>query len=263
MLLQPLHWGLLHEGIHARLFPKRRANEFWARTLSILLGLPFDCTRFGHLIHHRYPRHGYDRPDVYAGSGLYAFAWIAYRMRLFGGVYLTELIAPLIAYGSISFGVRVMERAIPILEQGDARIRRLYISLVLNSAQRRRTRLAFVMTLALYGTSAWAYGAWWPVLLCAMYMRGLWHSLADNVPHHAVSLDKPGRARNYRVPAGVHLLLMNHNLHLTHHLYPKVPWTALGAVHLGDGEKPADSYFFAALAQAKRRFPIQASPNMK
>src|SRR4051812_28659670 len=38
MLLQPLHWGLIHEGIHAHLFPDRRANEFWARMLSIILG---------------------------------------------------------------------------------------------------------------------------------------------------------------------------------------------------------------------------------
>src|SRR5436190_6761952 len=38
MLLQPLHWGLLHEGIHGRLFPNRRANEFCSRLLSVLLG---------------------------------------------------------------------------------------------------------------------------------------------------------------------------------------------------------------------------------
>ena len=256
MLLQPLHWGLLHEGIHAQLFSNRRANEFWARALSILLGLPFDGTRFAHLVHHRFPRHGYDRPDVHAGSGSYALAWIGYRIRLFGGVYLSELAAPLVACVPTSLGIRLMERAIPILEQGDAQIQRLYISLVLNFAKRRRTRRAFAMSLALYGASVWAYGAWWPVLLGAMYMRGFWHSLADNVPHHDVALDKRARARNYRVPLGVHLLLMNHNLHLTHHLYPKVPWTALGAVSLGDGESPVDNYFRAALAQTNRVFPI-------
>jgi fatty acid desaturase len=111
--------------------------------------------------------------------------------------------------------------------------------------------------LALYGASLWAYGAWWPVLLGMIYLRGLWHSLADNVPHHDVALDKPGRARNLRAPHGVNLLLMNHNLHLTHHLYPKVPWTSLAAG--SDGERPADGYFRAALAQAGRRFPSVAA----
>jgi fatty acid desaturase len=258
MLLQPLHWGLLHEGIHANLFPGRRANEFWARALSIMLGLPFDGTRFGHLVHHRFPRHGYDRPDVYDGRGSYALAWIGYRIRLLGGVYLSELVSPLVACVPASLGVRLMERAVPIMEQGDARIRRLYVSLVLNFPKRRRTRRAFAMTLALYGASAWAYGAWWPVLLGAMYARGLWHSLADNVPHHDVALDRPARARNYRVPPGVHLLLMNHNLHLTHHLYPRVPWTALAAVSLGEGERPTGNYFRAALGQANRMFPARA-----
>ncbi len=253
MLLQPVHWGLLHEGIHANLFANRRANEFWARVLSILLGLPFDGTRFGHLVHHRFPRHGYDRPDVYPGFGSYALAWIGYRIRLFGGVYVSELAAPLIACVPTSLGVRLMERAIPILERGDAQIRHLYISLVLSSPKRRRTRHNFAISLALYSASFWAYGTWWPVLLGMMYMRGLWHSLADNVPHHNVALDQPGRARNFGVPHGIHLLLMNHNLHLTHHLYPKVPWTALAAVR--GGERPTDNYFHAALAQAAWRFP--------
>ncbi len=257
MLLQPLHWGLLHEGIHAHLFPNRRANEFWGRSLSILVGIPFDCTRFGHLVHHRFPRHAYDRPDVYDGRGSYALAWIRYRIRLFGGVYFGEFLAPLLAFIPASLGVRLMERAIPIIEHGDAQIRRLYVSLAMNFPKRRRTRLAFAMTLALYSASAWAYGAWWPVLLSAMYVRGLWHSLADNVPHHGVALDKPARARNYRVPPGVHLLLVNHNLHLTHHLYPKVPWTALAVVAAGEGERPASNYFHAALAQASRVFPLR------
>ncbi len=262
MLLQPLHWGLVHEGIHARLFPNRRTNEFWARTLSLLMGLPFDCTRFGHLVHHRFPRHAFDRPDVYAGGGSYTVAWIGYRVRLFGGVYLYELVSPLIAYIPRSLGVRFMERAIPILEQGDQQIRRLYVSLVLNIGKRRRTRRAFAMTLVLYGASAWAYGAWWPVLLGTLWARGLWHSLADNVPHHDVGLDKPARARNYQVPRMARLLLMNHHLHLTHHLYPRVPWTALGAMNPSENEMPAGNYFRAVLAQAKRVFPVRSSRDM-
>lgn len=257
MLLQPLHWGLLHEGIHARLLPDRRANEFWARVLSITLGLPFDGTRFGHLVHHRFPRHGYDRPDVYDGRGPYALSWLFYRLRLFGGVYLSELVSPLIACVPVSLGVRLMQGAIPIAEQGDKQIRRLYVSLVQSVAKRRRTRQAFAMTLILYGASAWLYGAWWPMLLAAMYARGLWHSFADNVPHHDVALDKPARARNYRVPPGLHVLVMNHHLHLTHHLYPTVPWACLPAISLGDGEPRKSNYFRAALAQMHSSFPAR------
>ena len=98
MLLQPIHWGLVHEGIHARLLPNRRANEFGARLLSVTLGLPFDATRFGHLVHHRFSRHAYDRSDVYDGRGSYLLAWLTYRFRLFGGVYLGILGSPIIAF---------------------------------------------------------------------------------------------------------------------------------------------------------------------
>jgi len=31
MLLQPLHWGLIHEAIHSPLLPDRRTNEFCAQ----------------------------------------------------------------------------------------------------------------------------------------------------------------------------------------------------------------------------------------
>src|SRR5438477_62772 len=50
MLLQPLHWGLIHEAIHSHLLPRRNAEEFWARVLSVTHWLPFDATRFCHLV---------------------------------------------------------------------------------------------------------------------------------------------------------------------------------------------------------------------
>jgi fatty acid desaturase len=257
MLLQPLHWGLLHEGIHARLLPNRRANEFYARVLSVTLGLPFDGTRFGHLVHHRFSRHSYDRPDVYDGRGPYVLAWLRYRLRLFGGVYLSELVSPLIACVPTRLGIRLMEKAIPIDEHGDAHVRHLFVSLVRNVPKRRRTRRGFVMTLVLYAASVWVHGEWWPMLLATMYVRGLWHSFADNVPHHGVSLDKPARARNYTLPLGFQVLVMNHHLHLTHHLYPSVPWTSLGPISLREGARPKGNYFWAALEQTNLLFPAR------
>ena len=112
VLLQPLHWGLIHEAIHSHLFPKRGLNETYARLLSILHGLPFDATRFGHLVHHRFSRHAYDRPDVYDGRGAYALAWLRYHGRLFGGVYLSLFFIPLIAFLPVPLGVRLVENAI-------------------------------------------------------------------------------------------------------------------------------------------------------
>jgi len=255
MLVQPLHWGLIHEAIHSHLLPDRRADEFCARLLSVAIGVPFDATRFSHLVHHRYSRHGYDRPDVYDGQGPYALAWLRYWGRLFGGVYLGILVSPLIACVPVSFGIRLMERIIPISEDGDTEVRRLFVSLVMNASKRRRTRREFVMTLVLYGGSAWAYGAWWPVLLTAVYVRGLWHSIADNVAHHDVSPNEPERARNYELPRVFGLLVVNQHLHLTHHLHPTAPWTSLVAMRALANGNADDNYFRAAFRQMNRIYP--------
>jgi fatty acid desaturase len=255
MMLQPLHWGLIHEAIHSHLLPNRRADEFCARLLSVTLGVPFDATRFSHLIHHRYSRHGYDRPDVYDASGSYALAWLHYWGRLFGGVYLGILISPLIAFVPMSIGTRLMERKIPVTEDGDMEVRRLFVSLVTNPVKRRRTRRAFAMTLALYGASAYVYGAWWPMLLATMYVRGLWHSIADNVAHHDVALDEPERARNYKLPRALGFLVANQHLHLTHHLHPAAPWTSLAMISVPGNEMTNDNYFRAAFRQVNRVYP--------
>lgn len=259
MLLQPLHWGLIHEAIHSHLLSSRRADEFCARLLCVTLGVPFDATRFSHLVHHRYSRHGYDRPDVHDGHGPYALAWLRYWGRLFGGVYLGILVSPLIACIPMSLGVRLMERLIPVNEDGDANVRRLFVSLVTNTTKRRRTRREFVMTMALYGASALVYGAWWPMLLASMYLRGLWHSIADNVAHHDVALDEPERARNYALPRALGLLVVNQHLHLTHHLYPSAPWTSLAAIKVPRSAKANDNYFRAAFRQMDRTYPCSSN----
>ena len=254
-LIQPLHWGLIHEAIHNYLLPNRRNNELCGRLLSITLGIPFDATRFGHMVHHRYSRHGRDRPDVYGGRGPYALAWLIYRVRLFGGVYLGLLLVPLIACIPQSMGMRLMEMIIPNDGDGDANVRRLFVSLVSNVPKRNSTRREFSMTLLLYGTSAWMYGSWWPMLLASMYVRGLWHSFADNIAHHGVALDEYERARNYELPRVLRPFVMNHHLHLTHHLYPRVPWTSLVTLNVPESVRPKENYLKAAFRQTDRNYP--------
>ena len=259
MLVQPLHWGLIHEAIHSNLFAKRSTNDFFARLLSILHGLPFDAARVCHLVHHRFSRHSYDRPDVYAGHSAYALAWLRYRGRLFGGVYLGVLCSPLIAFVPVSFGIRLMANAVPIDEKGDCAVQSIFVALAQNVPKRRRTRFDSAMTLVLYGTSTWIYGTWWPMLLATMCVRAVWHSIADNIPHHDVSLTEPERARNYSLPWAFQLLVMNHHLHLTHHRYPTVPWTSLVPISETEDDRPHDNYFRAAFRQFGRCYPIRTS----
>jgi fatty acid desaturase len=258
MLLQPLHWGLIHEAIHSHLLRQRNPEEFWARLLSVTHWLPFDATRFCHLVHHRYSRHTYDRADQYHGRGSYALAWLRYRTRLLGGAYLGVLVSPLIAFLPLARGIRLMSNAVPIVEKGDIEVRRLFVSLVTDAGKRRRTRREFAMTLALYAASAWAYGAWWPMLVATMYVRGVWYSLADNLAHHDVLLDEPERARDYRLPRPLGFLLMNHHLHRTHHRHPTTPWRRLARLNTAEEVAHSDNYFRAAFRQFGRPYPRNA-----
>ena len=259
MLLQPLHWGLIHEAIHSHLFPKRHANELGARLLSVVHGLPFDGTRVCHLVHHRFSRHGYDRPDIYTGRAPHALIWLGYRLRLIGGVYLGLLAASLIAFLPVPIAAHLMTSRVPIAEDGDTEVRRVFEALARNPSKRRRTRREFAIALALYSASAWLYGAWWPMLLASMSLRGIWHSIADNIPHHAVALNEPERARNHSLPRVLQFLVLNHHLHLTHHRFPRVPWGALGALSEAAGDRPHSNYFRAAFRQFDRHYPARTS----
>ncbi|CAB3799726.1 hypothetical protein LMG28688_05010 [Paraburkholderia caffeinitolerans] len=252
VLATPIHWGLIHEGIHGQLLPSRRANEAVARVLAIGLAIPFDAVRFGHLMHHRFTREAFDRPDVDDARGPRWLRRVAWYARLLGGLYVAELCTPLLAFVPARMAQALVARGVGAHGAEGEIVQRLFGNHAADPVRRRRARRDGLGSLALYGLAFALYGKAWPVLLVTMYLRGLWLSLADNLPHYGVSLDEPGRARDFRVPRGVGVLLMNHHLHRQHHLHPTLPWVALPA--LGRAEEAASMharipYWHAALRQ--------------
>lgn len=253
VLATPVHWGLVHEGIHGQLLRERRANERLARALAIGLALPFDAVRFGHLMHHRYTREPFDRPDVIAARGSRWRRRAAYYARLLGGFYLMELLLPLLAFMPKPAARAIVTHGVGAQGEEGAQVQRLFANHAADPARRRRARRDWFMSIALYAAAFALYGAHWPVLLAAIYLRGLWLSLADNLPHYDVALDEPGRARDFRVPRVIGVMLMNHHLHRQHHLHPTLPWTALSALADQDDAKhnaaPRAHYLAAVLRQ--------------
>ncbi|MDR3099767.1 MAG: fatty acid desaturase [Paraburkholderia sp.] len=266
VLATPIHWGLIHEGIHGQLLPSRRANEAVARLLAIGLAIPFDAVRFGHLMHHRFTREAFDRPDVDDARGPRWLRRLAWYARLLGGLYVAELLVPLLAFMPACVARALVARSVSAegAEGADGadgadgakgrHVQRLFANHAADPMRRRRARRDGLCSLALYGLAFTLYGKAWPVLAAAMYLRGLWLSLADNLPHYGVALDEPGRARDFRVPRALGVLLMNHHLHRQHHLHPTLPWGALPAlVRADEGTAgPARTpYWHAALRQFK------------
>ncbi|GAB7526821.1 fatty acid desaturase [Paraburkholderia sp. 2C] len=264
VLLTPTHWGLIHESIHGQLLPRHTANENVGRLLSILLALPFDAVRFGHLMHHRFTREPYDQPDIHHAGERRWLARLRYLAMLCGGFYLIELLSPCIAFLPVKLVQRLLHDGFNANgEQGDE-IRRRFVDFASAERRRKQTRLDFLATLAIYGAAFALYGRWWPVLVLICYLRGIWISLADNMPHYGVALDRPGRAHNFRLARGWRIVVMNHHLHGLHHLHPTLPWSALPRLAAGAEDASAmgdgDGYFSALGRQF--RWPNQRASDV-
>jgi len=251
VVLTPTHWGLIHEAIHGRLLLQRQLNEGVGRALAIAFLLPFDAARFGHLMHHRFTREAYDRPDVHEGASHRVLARIGYYAHLLGGLYLAEAALPLLSFLPSRVVCRLVANKLPDGSPVDRDIQRLFVTFAGHADRRARIRRDWLLSLALHAFAFYAYGAWWPALAATMFLRGVWLSVADNLPHYDVKLDEPHRARNFRVHALWRPLLMNHHLHRLHHQHPTLPWTALpelARAQASMGESEA-CYFKAALGQ--------------
>jgi fatty acid desaturase len=253
VVLTPTHWGLIHESIHGQLFPQRRLNEWVGRALAIAFLLPYDAVRFGHLMHHRFTREPYDQPDVHDGVTNRLLARIGYYMHLLGGLYLGELVLPLVAFLPANLACRLVAQKLRSDEPKGQDIQRLFVGFAGNQERRSRIRRDWLLSIAIHTCAFYFYGAWWPVLAITMFLRGVWLSVADNLPHYDVMLDEQQRARNFRAPAIWRPVLMNHHLHRFHHQHPTLPWTALPALArtAAATSAPGDdaSYFRAALRQ--------------
>jgi fatty acid desaturase len=253
VLLTPTHWGLIHESIHGQLVPQRRLNEWLGRLFAIAFALPYDAVRFGHLMHHRFTRESFDRPDVHDGVTHHLFARVSYYAHLLGGLYLAELALPLLAFLPATWGRRLVAHKLRSDEPIGRDVQRLFVAFAGNPERRSHIRRDWMLSVTLHACAFYFYGAWWPVLAITMFLRGLWLSLADNLPHYDVTLDEQQRARNFRAPAIWRPVLMNHHLHRLHHQHPTLPWTALPALaRAGTTASVPDAntgYFSAALRQ--------------
>lgn len=255
VVLTPMHWGLIHESIHGHLLPQRRLNEWFGRALSIAFVLPFDAVRFGHLMHHRFTREAFDRPDVHDGTTHPMLARVGYYAHLLGGLYLAELAVPLLTFLPSTWVCRLVAYKLRSDEPVGKDVQRLFVTFAGNKDRRVRMRRDWMLSVALYACAFYLYGTWWPVLAITMFLRGLWLSLADNLPHYDVMLDEQSRARNFRVSAIWRPVLMNHHLHRLHHQNPTLPWTALPELaRVNDTVSDTDAGYFVAAVRQLRGF---------
>lgn len=254
------HWALVHEAIHGHLLPGRVANDRLGRLLAILFGAPFDCLRTGHLSHHALNARAAERPDLYDPARTSRLrAAVAYYPRLLGGLYLFEM-----ASGLLSFLPRAWLRTIVrrVFYEGEpeaggvaARAERMLLA----PATLARIRLDAVAALLLLAASAWLWGASWPVLAAALLGRAFLVSFLDNAPHYDGPLADPGQGYDLHAPALLRALVLNANLHGTHHRHPALPWRALPAALAAEGGRLDGHYLLRPWRQLLGPRPLPRS----
>ncbi|HEX3653539.1 MAG TPA: fatty acid desaturase [Rhizomicrobium sp.] len=243
----PLHYGLMHETIHGHLFGEENHNRRAGRILGVLLGLPWETMRFGHLAHHSQNRHSFDRPEVLQPGQARLAAVGLYYFKLLIGHALSYALVPLVVLLPVD-----TTRAVIHWMDSDpesAPLRATALRVFTNMKRRNAVRLDLGAIFALFCFALWLWSSAWPVFACCVAARWSVLSLLDNAPHYGMPLDSGLDARNTSLPSFAGVLVMNGNLHGTHHHAPQLRWHELPAAFARSGAAPEGNWVVALLRQ--------------
>ena len=247
LVATPTIWGLVHEGIHSHLLRQPLANRTASRVLCVLLGFSFDVVQFGHLIHHRYNGHKYDRPDKVVPEEPSWKSWLRHWTHLLGGQYLFTMIVSAVAFSPSGVRQLVLRRHVAGSEVDIVAIRCIAGNWFSDANRIARIRFDSVAGMLLILLSVAHYGAFWPVVVLAFCGRALVYSTLDNLPHYGVGGRGDQAAMNLSLPRWASLIVLHHNLHRVHHERPDLPWRAVPE-HFG-AAATGGNYLRAAIRQ--------------
>jgi len=250
---EPLHYGLMHESIHGNLLPGESRNRGAGRALGIALGLPWETMRFGHLAHHGFNRHDFDRPEALAPNRSRVISAIAYYFNLVIGNAIAYAIAPFLTVVPVSAMRWVLENV--DRNPDTAPLRMAALRAFSTPAKRHAVQFDLAAIVALDALALWLWGAWWPVFVASIVARWFMLSLLDNAPHYGMPLDSGLNARNTRIARWASWLVLNQNFHGVHHHNPQLPWHELPRKFVHSDERYEGGWFGALLRQF--RGPLQ------
>jgi fatty acid desaturase len=239
----PLHWGLMHESIHANLFRDPAANRRAGRVLGNFLCLSWDVMRFGHLLHHSNNRHEFDRPEAVPAGGSRIAAAGPYYLKLLGG---HALISALSSIG-LALPSPAVTRLVPKTEPMHTAALRAFT----NKERQARIRTDLCVTVLLVALAVFCWGAHWLVFVATIAMRFLMLSVLDNAPHYGTALNSGTYARNTTLPRWAHFLVMGHNFHGVHHGATGLRWQELPVAFARTGKNYEGGWIGQALRQFK------------
>lgn len=251
------HWALVHEAIHGHLDDDPRRNERCGRLLATLFGAPFAALRFGHLSHHALNSRPSERAEIFnpaATSGW--LARILFYFRLSMGLYVMEVASSLLCFLPRP-RLRPIVRHVFYEGADDARgMADRAERQLLDDATLTQIRTDSALALLWIAAGLIAYGAYAWMLLLAMLGRAFVVSFMDNAPHYGGAIDEPHQGFDMRLPTPLARLVLNTNLHGTHHRHPGLPWTSLPTAFDRDDAPYVGSYLWVPLRQLRGPVPL-------
>jgi fatty acid desaturase len=255
------YWATLHEAIHGHLLAGPAGNQRAGRLLAILWGSSFRLLRFGHLMHHRFNRHKLDRPDSYDPAQTSPLvAYLSFFAEAFGGLYVLEVLTPLLYLLPRKFILRLVRRLYAGEEAPMPRLRPLAEQTLAGARGVAEIRADAVAVLILLGLALAAWGPYWPALAAFLLGRGFLVSFLDNVYHFRTSLSSGDYAYNLSLPRPLQALFLNMNMHRVHHRRMHLPWWRLPGQFAADDESFDGKLLPAALRQLNGPAPVALLP---
>lgn len=249
-------WAFVHEALHGVMFDDRRWNRLSGRLNAVLYGAPFDLLRWGHLLHHAHSRTVRERSEVYvAGQDNRLRFAMGYYFRLFGGLYVYEVIGGLL----LLLPRPLVERLIAGVASRDNVIGELGKRLM-EPATLAAVRADALAIAAVYSLAFALYGLCWWMLLAALAGRAVLISLVDNAFHYGTPLDDVRFARNLELPGWASRLMLHFNLHGAHHARARLPWRDLPEYHRQSAAGFQDRWLAAVFRQLRGPLAEQCLP---
>lgn len=255
-LLTNPFWSLIHEAIHDLLHPNRRLNGVTGRLLSVLFGSPFRILRSSHLLHHKLNRTPVEGTEYYErGKASIVVAGCGYYFQILGGLYLVELLSPLLFF--------VPQRLTKSFKDRFVKADSVSGILLQNWSQPeavREIRTDGTLVILWFGLSLFCYGSFWPLLFLVLSARGFLISFLDNVYHYRTPVNDVFYAHNLKLPQLLAMPLLHFNLHGIHHRNPSIPWRRLPSAFREQEQTFQGSYFAAAARQLAGPAALQDLP---
>lgn len=211
-------YAVIHEAEHAMLFSSRFWNDLGGSAMALLFPAPFHLIRQGHLGHHLRNRSDDEAFDFYFEEDHKLWKVLVLYGILTGLYYvvvvLSNVVFLLLPFRGDKKYWHVDQASAAFMESLNPRYR---LAIRAECAAAIALHVAIVSLLRV------------PVSHYLLMYAGfglMWSSM-QYVHHYGTERHVKRGARNLWIWKPLDLLWMHHNLHLTHHLHPSVPWVYL------------------------------------